>query len=168
MLWADNLILCELKGLLVLQWFAVCSAVWFKRVWPPCGAWIIQVSLRACNVSEFLSGRIRLVFNKYCSTLFASVSYIHELTISMRTLRRFLKCMGLYRRKNECDPLEVASGAEWDTKIHRDNSDCTGPPLAHNKPTLGPTHHLHLPYINYTNKMFGFNGKMTTIWQKAM
>ena len=31
------------------------------------------------------------------------------IVISMRTLRRILKCMGLYRRKNESDPLEVAS-----------------------------------------------------------
>ena len=34
---------------------------------------------------------------------------VDNIVISMRTLRRILKCMGLYRRKNESDPLEVAA-----------------------------------------------------------
>jgi len=37
------------------------------------------------------------------------LSTVDDIVMSMRTLRRVLKCMGLYRRKNESDPLEVAS-----------------------------------------------------------
>lgn len=37
------------------------------------------------------------------------LSSVDDIVISMRTLRRILKGMGLYRRKNESDPLEVAS-----------------------------------------------------------
>ncbi len=36
---------------------------------------------------------------------------VDDIVISMRrpTLRGILKCVGVYRRKNESDPLEVAS-----------------------------------------------------------
>ena len=37
------------------------------------------------------------------------LSNVDGIVVSMRTLRRILKSMGLYRRKNESDPLEVAS-----------------------------------------------------------
>ena len=36
-------------------------------------------------------------------------SLVDVILISMYTLRRILKCMGLYRRKTESDPLEVMS-----------------------------------------------------------
>ena len=37
------------------------------------------------------------------------LSTVDGIVLSMRTLRRILKSMGLYRRKNESDPLDVAS-----------------------------------------------------------
>lgn len=37
------------------------------------------------------------------------LSTVDDIVISMHTLRRILKCMGLYSRKNQFDHLEVAS-----------------------------------------------------------
>jgi len=51
-------------------------------------------------------------------------------------------------------PVQGRSGTQKST-----GTILTAP--AHNKPTTGPNHPLHLPYINYTNKMYGLNGNMT-------
>lgn len=37
------------------------------------------------------------------------LSTVDDIAISLSTLRMILKCMGLYKKKNESDPLEVAS-----------------------------------------------------------
>jgi len=58
------------------------------------------------------------------------------LTHSLRFYKQISPSKGVKRSGKYL--YQIGAGVEWDTKIHRDNSDCTGPPRAHNWPNPSP------------------------------
>jgi hypothetical protein len=62
---------------------------------------------KMCNVNNFIETCYRLGYQN--KEILHILAYSEDIILSVSTLKRTMKSLGLFRRKKHCDLLEVAS-----------------------------------------------------------